>query len=639
MLRNFFQTIAEAHGSSIYTKNEDIGKWLQEYMAIIAPVSLSLGVVQLSPFKIAEEVGKALNSASVTELRKRIETSFVSANKRTVIMIDDIDRLDNSEIQTIFKLIKLCADFPYTTYVVALDENRVASALQERYGSEDGQGGKNFIEKIIQLPLNLPKADTISLRKICFEGVDKALNEAEIQLTEENVTAFGRHFINGLEIRVRSPRMAKRYTMDLSLSLPILKDEINTVDFMLIEGLRLFYPKIYDTIKHNPDVFLGSYAAGSANYESRKQQCLAIIDECIKGLAEDETASAKNLLKILFPRTQSILSNVSYGEEWEKPWEDEQRVTSARYFPRFFSYCVPEGDISDQQIASLLQKMSAKNLAETASDWRQIITERNVEMLIRKLRTKEEKLDASTSGNLALALAPIGAAFPNPNVLLSFTNPFHQAAILIANLVRNLPEGKERLKLGEAILKTAEPISFAAKCLFWIRTSDEKEKTEHILAKSEEIELEQIMVSRIRDIVSGKLLYQAFPESARLLLSMWSEFGSKDETDHYLSESFLSNPENGVEFLKCYLPTVWGGSSYIPHKGNLQREHYDSITKIVNPDAIYEALRKLKGPELDMLKLEEDYDFRREEVELQFARLHNSIKSQRDANKEVEVEE
>lgn len=636
MLRNFFQTLAEAIGTSIYTPREDIGKWLQQYMAIIAPVSLTLGAVQVSPGGIGRELGKVLNSASMNRLRERIEASFISGNNRIVIMIDDIDRLDNSEIQTIFKLIKLCADFPYTTYVVALDENRVASALKEIYSSENGEGGRSFIEKIIQLPLNLPKADTISLRKICFEGVDKALNEAEIQLTEENETAFGMHFINGLEIRVRTPRMAKRYAMDLSLSLPILKDEINTVDFMLIEGLRLFYPKIYDTIKHNPEVFLGSYLAGSTNSESGKQHCLAIIDKCITGLTEDETASAKNLLKVLFPRTESILSNVSYGEAWEKTWEDEQCVTSARYFPRFFSYCVPEGDISDQQIASLLQKMGAQNLSETASDWRKTITERNVEMLIHKLRTKEEKLDASTSGNLALALASIGDVFPNPNIPFSFTNPFHQAAILIAHLLKNLPPGKERLNLGEAILKEAEPISFAAECLIWMRTSDEKEKTEHIFSKSKERELEQIIVSRIRDIASDKLLYKHIPESAGSLLSIWSRFGSKDETDQYLTESFQSNPENVIEFLKCYLPTSWGLVSGLPSMRPLERHEYDSIAKIVNPDTIYETIKKLKGPELDKLELDHDYYFRREGVEMQFARLHHFVKNEREANKDSE---
>lgn len=494
------------------------------------------------------------------------------------------------------------------------------------------------MEKIIQLPLNLPKADTISLRKICLEGVDKALNEAVITLTEEDAKAFGMHFVDGLEIRVQTPRMAKRYTMDLLFALTILKGEVNTVDFMLIEGVRLFYPNLYDTIKQNPDVFLGSYLAQahSSDYEVAKQHCTDIIGKGLEGLTEDETASAKKLIQALFPRTQAIFSNISYGGEWEKTWEDEQRVASSRYFPRFFSYNIPEGDISDQQIASLLQKMGAQSLSEMASDWRQTITERNVEMLIHKLRTKEEKLDASTSSTLALALASIGDVFPNPQIPFSFTNPFHQAAILISHLVKNLTEGKPRLSLGEAILREAEPISFAAECFIWMRTSEEKERTERIFSKSEEQVLEQIILSRIRDITSDKLLYQYLPESAPLLLSMWSRFGSKDETDQYLTKSFQSNPENVIEFLKCYLPTSWGMESGLRQKGDLKREQYDSISAVVNPDTVYEALKKLKGPELDKLKLEEDYDSRKEGVEMQFARLHHFVKNEREANKDSE---
>jgi len=622
MLRNFFRTLAEALGSSIYTQTEDIGKWLQQYMAIIAPVSLSLGPLQFSPGKIAKEVGETLSSSNITELRKRIENSFIGQRKRIVIMVDDIDRLDNSEIQTVFKLIKLCADFPYTTYVVALDEDRVASALQERYGSADSEGGRSFIEKIIQLPLNLPKADTISLRKICLEGVDKALGEANIQLSEETGTAFAMHFVNGLEIRVQTPRMAKRYGMDLSFSLPILKNEVNTVDFMLVEGLRLFYPHLYDTVQRNPDVFLGSYSAGSASDEAAKGRRLDIINNGLEGLTDNEKDSAKNLIKALFPRTEAIFSNVTYGGEWEKTWDDEQRVASSKYFQRFFSYTIPEGDISDAEIASLLGTAGTQSVSEIASNWRHAITAQNVEMVVHKLRTKEDKLDASTSSKLALALASLGDVFPNPSIPFSFTNPFHQAAILIAHLVKNVPEGEQRLSLGKAILQGAEPVTFAAECLVYMRTSDEKDQTTRIFSKDEEQVLEKIMVSRIRDVSVDNVLYRYLPEDSAWLFSIWAMFGSQGETDQHLTESFQSSPENVVEFLRCYLPTSWGVQSMLPRKGEFTRESYDSIARVVNPDNVFEALKQLYGKDLERLEHKEIDHSLNEYVAKQFACIH-----------------
>ncbi|WP_394325543.1 P-loop NTPase fold protein [Methanosarcina barkeri] len=63
------------------------------------------------------------------------------------MLMDDIDRLDKNEIQSIFKLVKLSADFYYLDYILAFDEEMVASAIGDKYGSNDIESGRNFLEK------------------------------------------------------------------------------------------------------------------------------------------------------------------------------------------------------------------------------------------------------------------------------------------------------------------------------------------------------------------------------------------------------------------------------------------------------------------------------------------------------------
>jgi len=632
MLLNFFQTLSEVLGRKISTQAEDIGKWLRDYGSIIAPISLSLGgVIQLSPGEIAKKTGEAFSSPSIFALRERIEKILRNEKKRVVIIVDDIDRLDKHEIQTIFKLVKLLADFPYTAYVLAFDEEVVTSALEEKYGSVSDQFGTSFLEKIVQVPLKLPVADKVSLRELCFKHIDKALNEAEIRLTEDQGTTFAHHFIDGLEIRVQTPRMAKRYGNALSFSLPILKGEVNTIDLMLIEGLRVFYPKVYDIVRSNPDVFLGSNLTSSSYDASAKKHGLDIVNKCTVGLINDEANAVKKLLKVLFPRVQTIFSNVTYGGEWDKTWADEQRVASSKYFDRYFSYSVPEGDISDQEIASLLQELDTQGPTEIAAHLREITAARNVEMLLYKLRAKEKKLEAQKSRNLAFALSSIGDIFPNPDIPFSFTNPFHQAAILIAQLVKNLPKGTERLSLGKAIVEEGKPISFAAECLRWMRTPEEQEGDNRIFSRNEEQILEQIIVSRIRDISGDKLLYRDFPpKDAPLLLSIWSHYSSKDETDHYLTNSFHSSRENVIEFLKCYMPTSWELESGLPRRGDFEREQYDAVVKVVNPDNILEAFEKLYGSKLDSPKyreLDDSLDIYKV-IAYQFVHIHYLVKNE-----------
>ena len=149
--------------------------------------------------------------------------------------MDDIDLLDKSEIHTVFKLVKLTADFDHTAYVPAFDDVMVACALQEKCANGKAESGFSFLEKIVQVTLNLPHADRIALRRLCFKSVDQALNDSQTTLDEQQVQTFIRHFVDGLEVRLTTPRMCKRYGNALSFALPILKGKVRPVDLMLIE--------------------------------------------------------------------------------------------------------------------------------------------------------------------------------------------------------------------------------------------------------------------------------------------------------------------------------------------------------------------------------------------------------------------
>ena len=142
LLRSFFETMADALGKSISSHKESIGRWLQQYGTLLSPLSIALGGVD--PGKGTSDLGETLSSVDLAELRGRIENLLKEEEKRVVVLMDDIDRLDRSEIQSVFKLIKLSADFSYTTYLVAFDKEMVAGALGEKYGSGDVEAGRNF---------------------------------------------------------------------------------------------------------------------------------------------------------------------------------------------------------------------------------------------------------------------------------------------------------------------------------------------------------------------------------------------------------------------------------------------------------------------------------------------------------------
>jgi predicted KAP-like P-loop ATPase len=334
LLQGFFATLADVLDKELTTDAEKLGDVLKKYGSLLKIAPGGWG-------DAAVGAGTALSAVSLDELRNRISTMLREADRRVVIIMDDIDRLDRSEIQAIFRLVKLTGDFENTAYVLAFDEQMVASAIGEKYASSSGQSyeaGINFLEKIVQVPLHLPPPSPDALRQYCFELVDEALRESGTVMSQKQVDEFVRHFIDGIQIRLKTPRMAKRYANALHFALTILKGESYTTDLLLVEGLRMFYPKLYDAIRHDPEPVLRTRSADKANADGGKY-----IQAHTEGLTADEKSAAANLVQALFPRMGSTI----IGSDWEAEFARDQRIASSYYFPRYFTYGVSSSDVPD----------------------------------------------------------------------------------------------------------------------------------------------------------------------------------------------------------------------------------------------------------------------------------------------------
>ena len=85
---------------------------------------------------------------SIDDLRGRVSAILRESGRRVVVIMDDIDRLDRTEIQAIFRLVKLTGDFENTAYVLAFDERMVAGAVGEKYATGSGnayEAGLDFL--------------------------------------------------------------------------------------------------------------------------------------------------------------------------------------------------------------------------------------------------------------------------------------------------------------------------------------------------------------------------------------------------------------------------------------------------------------------------------------------------------------
>lgn len=631
LLQGFFKTLADKMGKSLEHNKEKIGKLLERYGSLLSLASLSLsgGIVSIgSGGEAATGLGKALSTVELDELKERLEKILEESDKRLVIMIDDIDRLDQDEIHAVFKLVKLSAGFNRTSYVLALDDEMVSGALGKKYGDGNVQAGRNFLEKIVQVPLHLPAADEIELRRLTLEGVDAALKLSEIELSQEQADTFTRHYVDGLEERLATPRQAKLYANALMFALPILKGEVNPVDHMLIEGIRVFYPKLYAVIRENPRFFLEQHRTGNRP-DAERQRVNTLIDGALKDAGVKDVEQIKDrLIKPLFPRA---IGNVSYGSDWDKTWAKEQKIASSEYFKRYFQYSVPAGDVPDVATEDFLKQIGSKTEAEVDAMLMNFSGRNGLASLVKKLRVKETVIDPSIAPSLALAFARSGGLVPRERQLFSDWS-FSQAAILISELVRRVPAGTQRNDLAKKVVEVAEPIAFAFECLRWFRRDGDEPEPDRIVPEAIEKELGAVIANRIKENAIKAPPYQTYGKDAPRLFWAWNEYGNHADVETYLTERFNGNSNEIYDFLDTYVGTSWGIESGLPSRSEFRRESYDSIAKLVSPELIMEKLRLQFGKELDNPEFHQPADAPvQKQLAHQFAICHNKAMSERAA--------
>lgn len=594
LLRGFFATLAEALGKEPAFK-EKAAALLESYGGILSVISVALPGVEINPGEAAKQIGESLSKVSLDKLKDQIDALLGQSGKRLVILIDDIDRLDRQETHAIFKLVKLSASFKYTCYVLAFDDEVVAAALGERYGAGGQEAGRAFLEKIIQVPLHLPPADQMSLREIAFEGVEHALNQAGIVLDQRQIDVFTRHFVDGLEPKLETPRVAKLYTNALMFALPLIKGEVNIAEFMLVEGLRVLYPKLHAAIRDNADLFLqGEPREAMRGLEKSPSAIDRLLETAMPGSASEERSQLRErLLKPLFPR----ISNTTYGRDWEESWGNERRICSSRYFKRYFVYGVPEGDISDNHLTNLIDTLVTAD-ADSQRSLLSSYSKRAMPQLIQALRNRVDSLDEVSALAIAIAVARNGDLLPRERGALVIGGTIMYAGILISQLIRRIPLS-DRQSAAKTVLEVAFPLAMAMECARWLTHSEDRPEERRVLPDGADDALYHLFAVRIRDADEVEPLFMQAGRDAPNLYWYWQRGRNREEIEARLREFFDKDPAKLDDFLDTYIGEGWEVESGLPVRSDLRRESYNSIASIISPNYVFDNLRTRYGAELD----------------------------------------
>jgi predicted KAP-like P-loop ATPase len=251
--------------------------------------------------------------ASQSKVRKALE----KIDKPIVVVLDDIDRLSTPEIRDVFKLVRLTANFPNIIYLLAFDRYRVEQAL-----GEQGIPGRDYLEKILQIGVDLPAVPDHVLNSQIFRAIDASL---------ENIENPGRFdsdlwpdvFMEVIQPLIRNMRDVRRYAAAIHGTARDLDGQVALVDVLALESVRVFLPDVFHSLHASVDGLTTTTSGFSHRDEPPhlKEQ----IENLVRAGGEQEE-SVRNLVRRLFPGGERHLGGSHYGGNWSNRWLRERRV-------------------------------------------------------------------------------------------------------------------------------------------------------------------------------------------------------------------------------------------------------------------------------------------------------------------------
>lgn len=363
IIKDFFETVQE----TIRPQHSSLSRLFIQYSNKL--VTLNSNTVTQS---IQTTVSAITGFDSINSLYQDINTALVSIDKKILVYIDDLDRLDKHEIIEVIRLIRNTANFHNTFFIVAYDRNYVVSALKQHnpYKQEE------FLEKIFQIEVTLPYFNKDILRYKLAEKLKTKLPEGihstidtEIIGTSSSVPIYFNEWLESM-------RDVTRLANALILNLSKLTGEIEFNDFIRMELLRLKYPSAYELLFRSTLDFLDTTSGPSSKEHHFQLKNIPENDRNNEKGAKTflELHLIKNYKELSIPKNEisKIIEFIDGIFGGGFPFSFYSRSHLSIIYPskfsRYFAYTLLEGALSEIEF-SKARSLSQEEFNTKITQW------------------------------------------------------------------------------------------------------------------------------------------------------------------------------------------------------------------------------------------------------------------------------
>lgn len=594
----FFRVLKNKLNMDKYEETrKKIGKALTDYsdaldaLALVPMVGSGLATILKT---IAKAQGAELSKdVDIDTTKENLETVLGDTNQKIVVIIDDIDRLTNTQIRDIFQLVKQVGNFPNIIYVLSMDRDVVCRALESVHDID----GAEYLEKIVQIPFEIPALLKPRLREIFLINLENTVKTISDN-PKIDQSYWSEVFTNCIEPYIKTLRDVNRVINTFQFRYKILYEETAFEDMVALTTIEVLEPQLYQWIGRNKDLLCSTYSHSFSALSRDKSDYRTSIYEELKKIGINTDIGIK-FLTTLFPVFANDINerSVSYTSSNIR---ETMRVAQEERFDSYFMFDLKEIPISRYIINKCINELELNDLNVVVS---KINDTGNIEYFIDELRSLVGTIPKERLGLLSSVILNVLYKFSQNSQFLMLS-AYTKAEFLVYDIMSKINDENERYNLIKSVLENInkEQLGTLASFIKRIelshgRFAGKEESIEKQLITLQHLnDIESVYVSKINEITQSESIIDI--NGFHIAFYLW-ECIDKDKAQNYL-DNILKEDINILKFI-CAIASRWTSSN-----GDREWDFpSDKYLTYVSKDTIYEKIQAFDKRLLDKFTLED----------------------------------
>ena len=573
-----------------------IGKALTDYSDALDALSL-VPMVGSGLATILKTIAKAQGAELSKEVdidttKENLETVLDDTNQKIIVIIDDIDRLTNTQIRDIFQLVKQVGNFPNIIYVLSMDRDVVCRALESVHNID----GADYLEKIVQIPFEIPALMKLKLREIFLTKLEDTV-KAISDKSKIDQSYWSEVFTYCIESYIKTLRDVNRVINTFQFRYKIFYEETSLEDMVALTTIEVLEPQLYQWIAGNKDLLCSTYSHSLSTILRNKENYRISICEEFKKLGINTDIGIK-FLTTLFPvfaddidenRVRYTSSNI----------RETMRVAQEERFDSYFMFDLKGIPVPRYVINDCINEMALNNLITTIT---QINNDGNMEYFIDELRSLVDTIPYDRLRLLSSVILNNLYTFSNNSGFLSLS-AYTKAEFLAFDIMSRINDENERYSLIKNVLENInkDQLGTIAHFINTIvlshgRLEEDDESIEKQLINLQHLnDIKEIYALKISEITQSEAILDI--RGFYMAFYLW-ECIDKDRAQNYLG-NILKEDINILKFI-CAIANKWTSENnsgwYFP---------LDKFSTYISAATIVEKIEAFDKQQLDIFTIED----------------------------------